>query len=378
MRILHIAPNVARAYGGPTYSLVGYSAAAASRGVEVVIAAPRPPAEDVEWLSGELPYARLALFTGYGRNAFIFSPALFRWLRKAGNEFDVVHVHGLLNAVSSLSSRLCVSRGWPVAIRPFGTLSGYTVSHRRSAMKQLYFAVLERPTLRRASALHFTTEVERDESLGHGIEWGARAFVIPPPVSDSERRAVRPSRTTSNVLFIARLHPVKRVELLLDSWPLVRARAPTARLVIAGGGSGDYEQSLRRRAANLGESVRFVGAVQGIDKQRLLDESDLFVLPSLHENFGIAVLEALAAGLPVVITRQVQLAGFVAEHELGRVAEDSAAPLADAIVEALGDSRLRARCRNDGARVVSEHFSRALIGDMLLDMYRFAIAHPSG
>jgi glycosyltransferase involved in cell wall biosynthesis len=378
VRILHIAPNVARAYGGPTYSLVGYSAAAASRGVEVVIAAPRPPAEDVEWLSGELPYARLALFTGYGKNAFVFSPALYRWLRKAGTEFDVVHVHGLLNAISSLSSRLCVSRGWPVAIRPFGTLSGYTVSHRRGAMKQLYFAVLERPTLRRASALHFTTEVERDESLGHEIEWGARAFVIPPPVRDGEGERPRTARSTSNVLVIARLNPVKRLELLLDAWPLVMERVPAARLAIAGEGSGDYERSLRRRAANLGESVRFVGNVQGIAKQRLLDESDLFVLPSLHENFGIAVLEALAAGLPVVITPQVQLADFVVEHELGRIAEDSAAALADAIVRALGDSRLRARCRHDGARIVSEHFSRTLIGDKLVEMYRFAIAHPSG
>lgn len=378
MRILHVAPSVARAYGGPTYSLIGYSTAAASRGAEVTIAAPRPPAEDAEWLAGELPNTELALFTGLGRNAFVSSPGLYRWLRESGDTFDVVHVHGLLNAVSSLSSRLCVIRAWPVVIRPFGTLSNYTVSHRRSAMKRLYFAALERPTLRRVSAMHFTTEVERDESLGHGIEWGARAFIIPPPVRESDRQVPGAMRSSSNVLVIARLNPVKRLELLLDAWPAVMARVPTARLVIAGEGSSEYARSLRRRAANLGESVTFAGAVQGIGKQRLLAESDLFVLPSLHENFGIAVLEALAAGLPVVITPQVQLAGFVAEQELGRIAEDSVAPLADAIVQALGDSRLRARCRNDGARIVSEHYSRTFIGDKLFEMYRFAIAHTSG
>lgn len=376
MRVLHVAPSMARAYGGPTYSLVGYSAAAAASGVDISIAAPRPPAEDIEWLSHQLPHPTLELFPWHGRNAFIASPGLHRWLRSNGAAFDVIHVHGLLNPISSFTSRLCVKKGWPVVIRPFGTLSSYTVAHRRGALKQLYFGLLERPTMRRTSAVHFTTTVERDESLNHGIEWGTRAFVIPPPVSDRRVPSSRKARTSSNVLVIARLNPVKHLELLIDSWPLVIRRIPEARLTIAGDGASAYVRSLRSRAASLGGSVRFAGEVEGSTKESLLAESDLFVLPSLHENFGIAVLEALAAGLPVVITPEVQLAAFVRENKLGLLAEGSATAVADAIISGLGNQELRARCRQDGARIVSESFSRPLIGQQLLEMYRFAIAHP--
>lgn len=367
---------MARSYGGPTYSLTGYSAAAAAAGVEVTIAAPRPSGEDVEWLSDQLPHARVELFPWFGRNAFISSPALQRWLRSNGASFDVIHVHGLLNPISSISSRLCVGKGWPLVIRPFGTLSTYTVAHRRGALKQLYFALLERPTLRRTSAIHFTTTAERDESLGHGIDWGTRAFVVPPPASDRAGPSSREARTTSHVLVIARLNPVKRLELLLDAWPLVVQRLPEARLVIAGDGDATYVRSLKERAASVADSVRFAGAVGGIPKQRLLAESDLFVLPSFHENFGIAVLEAIDAGLPVVITPEVQLAAFVRKNRLGMIVEGSASGLADAIVSALGDQEMRVRCGNDGARIVSESFSRQRVGTELLEMYRFAVAHP--
>ncbi len=376
MRVLHIAPSVARAFGGPTYSLAGFANAATGAGASVVIAAPRPSAEDAEWLADQLPGVRIELFEGFGRNAFVASPALHRWLSTSADSFDVVHVHGLLNSISSFAARRCVRKRRPVVIRPFGTLSGYTVTHRRSALKKFYFAMIERPTLRRASALHFTTETEKIESRAHGIEWGARAFVIPPPMNERGQSTRRRVRASSNVLVIARLNPVKRIELLLDAWPDVIARVPDARLVIAGEGARDYELSLRRRSPLTGTSVTFAGAVHGDDKRALLENSDLFVLPSRHENFGIAVLEALTAGLPVVVTPEVQLAGFVQAHQLGVVSEATREGLANAVVSALANGELRARCRESGAQIVAQNFSPGLIGSELLEMYRFAVATP--
>ena len=375
MKILHVAPSVARAYGGPTFSLAAYAAAATVVGAEISIAAPRPTDEDVEWLSRELPRAQLELFSWVGNNAFLFSSGLHKWLRRKGSAYDVVHVHGLLNPISSLSSRECVRNGWPVVVRPFGTLSAYTIAHRRSALKQLYFAMLERRTLRRVSAVHFTTAVERDESLGHGIAWGARAFVIPPSVGSRPTVSERSARTSSKVLVIARLNPVKHLELLLDAWPLVLRSISNAQLVVAGDGDSAYVRALQQRVPGC-QSVHFAGAVEGARKQQLLEESDLFVLPSFHENFGIAVLEAIAAGLPVVITPEVQLASFVQSNGLGLVANGAISEFAAAIVSALDDTEMRVRCLRDGARIVAESFSQPHIGRELVEMYQFAIAHP--
>ncbi|MEO8879437.1 MAG: glycosyltransferase [Gemmatimonadaceae bacterium] len=377
MKVLHVAPYISRAYGGPTYSLAAYARASIAAGVKVSIAAPRPPADD-RWLAGELPDVALQEFSAYGRGAFLASPALHRWLAANGRDFDVVHVHGLLNPVSSLAARACVRHGWPFIIRPFGTLSRYTFAHRRGELKEAYSERIDRPNLRRASAVHFTTTVERDESAWQGIDWGSRAFVIPPPWVAPKTAAPRTMRTTRRtVLFLSRLHPVKNVELLLAAWPLVRMEHPDARLLIAGEGDAGYVHSLRAKASSLGDSVNFLGFVEGLEKAKLLGESDLFVLPSLHENFGIAVLEALACGLPVVVTREVQLSGFVAEHSLGVIAEQSAEALASAIVEALENDVLTVRCREHGSALTASYFSVDIVGRQLLDMYRFSSNRPS-
>ncbi|MBA3831440.1 MAG: glycosyltransferase [Chthoniobacterales bacterium] len=376
MRVLHVAPNLSRAYGGPTYSLAGYAAAAGDAGAQVTILAPRPPIADAAWMLTQVPQAALELFASHGESAFVASPQLQAWLRKHGGAFDVIHVHGLLNSVSSLSARLCVRSGWPVVIRPFGTLSRYTLSHRRGMLKWLYFSMLDRPILRRVSAIHFTTTAEREESLGHGIVWGERAFVVPPPAGKSFSPPARPARASANVLSLGRLNPVKRLELLLEAWPLVMERIPAACLTIAGNGDSAYAESLRKKGSPYGESVRFVGAVDDEGKRALYLDGDVFVLPSFHENFGIAVLEALGAGLPVVVTPEVQLASFVRENRLGLVTEGNVSALASGIILALEDQVLRARCRRDGERIVSESFSRPIVGEALMRMYRFALAHP--
>ncbi|MEP7087178.1 MAG: glycosyltransferase [Gemmatimonadota bacterium] len=376
MKVLHVAPYISRAYGGPTYSLAAYARASIAAGIKVAIAAPRPPSGD-RWLAGELPEAALHAFLGYGKGAFVASPALHRWLAANGRDFDVVHVHGLLNPVSSLAARACARHGWPFVIRPFGTLSRYTFAHRRGALKKAYSERIDRPNLRRASALHFTTTGERDESAWQGIDWGTRAFVIPPPWVTPKTVAPRTIRTARRtVLFLSRLHPVKNVELLLAAWPLVRMQHPDARLLIAGDGDRDYVRSLRAKASLLGDSVTFLGFVEGVEKAKLLGEADLFVLPSFHENFGIAVLEALAFGLPVVVTSEVQLSGFVAEHSLGVIAERSAEAFASAVVETLENDVLTVRCREHGPEVTASYFSVDIVGRQLLDMYRISSDRP--
>jgi glycosyltransferase involved in cell wall biosynthesis len=378
MKVLHVLPSVARSYGGPTQALIGYARSAQRQAIEVHVAAPAPSAEDREWLGAAMPGVALHLFRAYGRGAFLASPSVGRWLRDRGGRFDAVHVHGLLNPVSSLAARRCVQRGWPVVIRPFGTLSRFSFEHRRALMKRIYFAVLDGPNLRRAGAVHFTTAQEREEAGWHGLELGTRGHVVPPPWDGSEHPGPTERRDSEppTALFLSRLHPKKNLEQLLEAWPIVRRAVPTARLVIAGDGDVRYVDTLRRRAAalGLGSSISFVGFVQGEAKERLYRSASVFVLPSRHENFGISVLEALAAGLPVVISPEVQLAEFVRTHRLGAIADQAQAPLGEAMVEVLTDGPLRTHCRDAGPRLVKEHFSPEAVGRSLLNMYRAAIS----
>lgn len=378
MRVLHVAPNIARGYGGPTQALLGYAQAARRAGVEVSIAAPRPSREDESWFADSLTGGELHLFQGYGAGAFAASPSLHRWLRREVGGYDLVHVHGLLNSVSSLAARNCIRRRRAVIIRPFGTLSRYTFAHRRAGLKRGYFRLLDGPNLLHAAGVHFTTAGEREESRWHGIDFDGRSYVVPPPFLGSVRArpAERHHPAEPTVVCISRLNPVKHLELLIDAWPQVAAARPAARLVLAGDGEPPYVESLRLRATQRGVSGRvvFAGFVSGAEKATLLDRADLFVLPSYHENFGMSVVEALAVGVPVVVTREVHLSPFVEEHRLGAVVERDPDALARVILQSLGDDALRSRCRVAGAALVSDNFSSGRVGALLCGMYRSVLA----
>ncbi len=307
---------------------------------------------------------------------------LFKWLRSLGTSYDAFHVHGLLTPLGSLAGRLFIRQGLPLIIRPFGTLSRYTFSYRRTAMKRAYLSAIDRPNLVRAGAIHFTTAEERDEARWHGIDLDGRSFVVPPPflssTSDHQRRRWQASAPV--VLFMSRLHPKKGLENLLRAWPSVLARRVDAKLLIAGDGEPNYVRSLKDLASRTGvaESISFEGFVTGQQKLDLLTSADVFVLPSFQENFGVAVMEAIAAGLPVVIGAHVQLASFVLRRDLGVVSEPNPALLADAIIRVLNDEVFKDNCRTRGPSAVQEEFSLQVVGEKLLEMYRTAIATRTG
>jgi glycosyltransferase involved in cell wall biosynthesis len=378
MRVLFVAPSGERSYGGPTQALVGYLSALVSTGAELTLAIPAPNERDRQWLGHAIPSVEILTFPGRGTGAFSDSPALRRWLRREASHFDVVHVAGLGNPLSSFSARICRRAGVPYVIRPYGMLSRYTFMHRRRALKRIWFAAFDRANLQAARAVHFTSDAEREESAWHGIAWGERAHVVAPPRppvrSARPDGSSRPQSAPSDgpvALVLALLAPVKHVELVIDAWPEVRGAIPSARLVVAGPSSAEYGAALRARAAAgaAGESISFPGAVQDEAKAALLAGATALVLTSYHENFGVVVAEALEAGLPVVVTREVALSTLVAAHGLGVVVQDrSAAAVAAAIRRALSDADLQAHCRVAGPRVLAEEFSPERTGSRMLRM----------
>ena len=374
MRILHIAPSIARSYGGPTQSLSGYIISARLAGADVTVAAPAAsPAETAEMESATGP-GRVHTFSSFGRGAFVLSPSMVQWVRTAARKHDVVHVHGLFNPVSTLSCRAAIQEGAAVVLRPFGTLSRYTFEHRRNRLKRAYFGALERFNVDRASALHFTTSFERNEATWHNIDFGHRAHVVPPPWIGATTPVVH-SAGDPVVLFIGRINRVKNIEALLSAWPRILLGHHEARLVIAGSGDSRYLASLRDTVTQLGISNRvfFPGFIDAEQKAEALGAATVLVLPSHHENFGVVVLEAIAAGIPVVVSPKVQIADFVHDNDFGIVTESSPPELASAINFALSDRALQHRVRELGHARVAETFAPEIIGKQLEQMYLRAI-----
>jgi len=378
VRVLHVAPSIARSYGGPTRSLAGYVAAALGEGADVTVVAPSASDADMAEFEMLVGPDRVRTFSSVGRHAFTISLPLVRWVASEAHAFDVVHVHGLFNPVSDLSCAAAIHSDRPVVLRPFGTLSRYTFTHRRRTLKKLWLAAVNGKNLRGAAALHFTTAEERDEAKWHGVTIGERAHVVPPPWLESPSREARSSdrnHSRPQVAFIGRVNPIKNLEALIDAWPLVLESLPAAELVIAGPRDDSYARMLMSRAASIGAHISFRGFLGGDAKAELLASAAAFVLPSHHENFGIAALEAVAAGVPVVLSPHVQLKSFVEEHRLGRVTDTAPQLLAKAVLDVLDDETLRARVRSEGSRLVSANFGIPAIGPRLSAMYLDAVEH---
>jgi glycosyltransferase involved in cell wall biosynthesis len=373
MRVAHVLPSVARAFGGPPVALMGFAAAARARGIEVTVFAPRPRADaDVRWITDGLPGVRLALAPSrlgalHALRAALRSPAT------PSDRIDVVEIHGAMNPYTPAALGIVRRAGVAAIVHPFGTLSHYTLSYRRAWAKGAYSRLFERPMLAGAP-FHFTTVEERDDALSLPLVRPGATFVVPPPFTPEWTDDIAAHRPLTGagrrVLFLSRLHPKKNIEALLEAWPTVADAIPESTLTIAGNGEPGYERSIRNAAARHGARVRMPGMLVDEEKVSVFRDADVFVLPSFHENFGVVILEAASAGIPVVLTPQVQLASWVEANGLGVVVSTAPSSVADGVTRALRDDKLRRHCRDHGPSLVAGTFGPDVVGVALERMYR--------
>jgi glycosyltransferase involved in cell wall biosynthesis len=169
----------------------------------------------------------------------------------------------------------------------------------KSLMKQPFWRLLQKPALARCHCLHATAAAEYEDIRRVGLR--TPVTVIPNGVDVPKIEADKPR--SRQIVFLSRIDPVKGLDLLLPAWTTIAQDYPDWELLIAGPLTHDYAgriQELARRLAT--PRIRFLGEVLGPAKRSLLAGASLFVLPSYSENFGIAVAEALAHGLPVITT----------------------------------------------------------------------------
>jgi len=354
VRILHVIPSFFPAWraGGPIFVAHGLTRALARAGHEVFVLTGNrdgdeildvPADEDLDVDGVRVRYAT----------------AMRATLARETRHFDVVHIHYLFRPHTSLASHYARRAGVPYLLRPAGSLSPACIGKQHAGLvasigsrlkKRAYLATLGRVEIGRAAGLHVATEGEREGAAQLGLR--CPAFVVPPGVDPPH-----PPETAREgpvaLLLLARLDPIKGFDLLL---PSLRRLRGDFELRIAG--SGPLEGALRRTVDRLGlrDRVRFLGGVTGDAKWQVLHSADLFVLPSHHENFGLSVLEAMAAGLPVVVSDRVELKDVVGGAGAGLVVPRTEEALAAALQRLIDDPALRRAMGARGAAVARERF----------------------
>jgi glycosyltransferase involved in cell wall biosynthesis len=214
-----------------------------------------------------------------------------------------------------LGGHLCRRFGVPYIVRPHGMLDPY-IRRRHRARKRLMEVLFQDGVLRRAAAIHYTSDVERE--ISQPFACGAPGCVVPLGVDLAEFDSLPPAgrfhdrfpetRGRRIVLFLGRLHFKKGLDLLIPAFGHLAKEDPSLHLVIAGPDDGMLDQCKAwSRRDGIPDKVTFTGMLRGEDKLAAFAAASVFALPSYSENFGIAVVEAMAAGCPVVISDQVNI-----------------------------------------------------------------------
>ncbi len=384
-RVLHVIPAVAPRYGGPSVATFGMCRALDSCGVETVVATTdadgdsRLPVE-----TGSLQKHQgvsTIFFPRVFSESFKWSGPLSSWLHANAGGFDLVHVHAVFSHASIAAGRACRRAGVPYIVRPLGTLDPWSLGHHR-LRKQALMTLGAGELLRRASVVHYTTDAERARAES-ALPWLSRGVVVPLGI-DSEcfaPPAEAPQLTAAPyVLAMSRLHAKKGIELLVNAFHALAADAASSQwsLVIAGDGDRSYASRLEQQAAGgpARDRISFRGWVGGADRLRLVSGARLFALPSKQENFGLAVAEAMAGSVPVMISPDVNLAGDVDAHGAGWIVARTREAWTDALRCAMNDPNEIDR-RGRRARILAEHFRWPAVGRQLIAMYDAVVRHQA-
>lgn len=395
MKILHVIPSLSQNRGGPSFAIRAMAEAVIQASDEVHIVATDDDGAGHKSVPLERPLLENDITYIYFHRQtkfYTFSWPLTFWLWNHVNKYDLLHIHSLFSYSTLPAAWFAHWHNVPYIIRPLGHLNRWGMKNRRAALKRLSLRLVEGPILKRATLLHFTCEQERIEAQEVGVT--GPSVIAPLGIdtapfqqlpSEEEFTADYPqARNKMRLLFLSRIDPKKGLDLLLTAFAQLRQSCSELVLVIAGDGDATYLAELRvlARQLNIADAIIWTGFLTGQAKLAALAAADLFVLPSYSENFGIAVVEAMAAGLPVAISDQVGIHHEVSKSKAGLVTSCEAESLVAALYRIIANPSLRYQLGNNGTQLVSEIFSQTAMTTRLLAMYEQALAPkvplPSG
>ena len=379
MKILHVIPGLANS-SGPTRVVINVSERLVRLGCEVSIfhltgrgydrVLPKDPRVEVKGFP--IDWSRR---WGYSRS-------LGKALRETVAQFDIVHIHSVWMYPTVAAARACRRRSVPYILRPAGSFRPEALLGNRT-LKSVYYRLFEKSHLDNAALVHAVSTVEAEELRNFGV--CAPISVIPNGVNSPDVSRVK-SREEARlrlglqpkakvVLYLGRLHPIKGLDILTAVFASVLRRLPDAKLVIAGPAAPGYAREVAKMVKHhdIEEQTILTGEVRGWDKWAAYRAADVFVLPSRSENFGIVVAEAMACGVPVVVSKKTPWED-VETYNAGCWVNPEPDEVAKSIIEILENPDLARQMGENGRALVREKYTWDTLAKRMLRVYENIVA----
>lgn len=386
IRVLHVSASMEAIAGGPPVVVSRLAAAQAALGCAVTLLSYQPRSEQASVVPGLRACpggdrVTLDLLAPPDRREYIFGARARAALRRIVPLHDIVHVAGIWEPLVSIAAGEARRAGVPYAIAPHGMLDPWALSQKKWK-KRLVWWLRVRRLMNEAAFIHVLNRAERKrmapldlapphEVIPNGIFLEEFADMPGP----DEFHAAHPELGGDPyIFFLGRLHHVKGLDVLADAFAIVASTNPRVRLVLAGP-DGGFQAEFERliRAHNLGHRVHLLGPVWGREKLSALAGAAVYCQPSRQEGFSVSITEALAAGIPAVVTEECRYPE-VAEVGAGVVVALNPQAVAEGILSVLENPE-RDAMGMAGQSLVHNAYTWPLVARRSVEVY---LLHLSG
>ncbi|RRB06340.1 glycosyltransferase [Larkinella rosea] len=375
MNILHIC-----AYswdiGGPPRIIYDYTSVLAPQGEKLTILTPMS-AGDVLYTTA--PGVRVVQVKRHWFARFFpeFSPGLYRYLRDHGNEYDIIHIHGIwhFGAVAPYFVKLRAAK----VVTIHGLLDRWTLKHGYWKKKIMSW-VIQKQLLKKTPLILINNKREDDDVRRYLGYQHPNVQIIPNGLRISEyqnlpakgtfRQQHQIENNQQMILFLSRIHIKKGVDILLPAFRLLQKTHPNAVLVLAGPDDGylpDVQQFIETH--QLRKSIILPGMLINTDKLAAFADADVFTLPSYSEGFSVAAMEALACGVPAVLTDHVGFSDYLRAYEAAYISDTTVESVRDGLAYLLDHPAEAALMAQNARRMVSEVCDINVVANRVLDAY---------
>lgn len=381
MSVLHVAACMSAEWGGPVPVVEALAHEQSRLGLDVQVLSTAVGTVQVDPHSRACFSLRLFPQDLLARLWTAHSAQLAREIRRTVRDVDIVHVHEIWHHPHAVACSTARKYEKPYIVTPHGELDPWCLAQKR--LRKDVFAVLaQRRYLQHAAAVHALTADEESAIRAFGTT--APVEVIPNGLEIAQFLGLPPHHTFEKahpelrgktvILFLARLHPKKGLDILARAFRRVAESRPEAHLVVAGPDSNGYQATIEGvlNASGLQDRVTFTGMLLGDQKSEALSRADIFVLPSHSEGFSMSILEAMACRLPVLITHQCHFPE-VAISEAGIVVNPNEPEVVAALITLLGNPQLRHEMGQRGFQLVESQYTWQHTTERVVRMYERAL-----
>lgn len=384
MKILHIIPSYLPAshIGGPVKSTHDLCKALAGRKVEVSIftttigsasiPGPFPYKDNIDGI--DITYFPSGPFKRYN-----YAYGISKAIKEKIGGYDIAHIYSVFSYTTLVACSACRKSNTPYILNPFGALDKNMLNLRSALIKKAYIKFVERKNIEAAAFIHVASDYEKNKLMELGFN--NRVEIIPPGLNfleynrqDDILRIRYPElKGKKIVLYLGRIHPKKGIGVLLEAFRKVIAQRDDVYLVVAGPVNNNYAKKIINSVNKeivLKSRVIFTDILLGVDKTGAFFASDIFILPSYGENFGIAALEALACGLPVLLTKETGLSSDLKESGAGLIIKRDALDISKNIERLLSNPDLREAMSSRGRELARKRFDLELTVNKMISLYK--------